>query len=539
MNNIALKRQKNQSENELIDESYDFSAKYLAVWHLHHLIETSPHVIDFGTISILKNCLKDSIITRQTQAYFMYKQIAGTLCSVIIHAEHLADQALSALLNLLATTSGYPHRAVAEALGDLPFSINGPRISKHYNEKIPNISLHEILNQSSISISTPPTLIGRSLVAVIDQEKKLLVIKLARIDEPPHMLYKEPLWMHHLRSQHYSFPVRFNIPKPIKIHGSYTFRLREIPLKIPLRIDLHPEHYAIGFIADKDYFVYPNDTIKEQRPSFEELREMLTRNAWLLGKLSAEGIIHSAPIPLFHNRVQRQRRNDHGLYEWRRAGRLDRWLESCSYPNLGLSGIRDFEHLICFKGMSRNIYNHIGVHILSLLLIAGSYFRNKDKSRVGIDRHGKPVDARDLFDEQFLKELVNDIFHSYYHGFVGMKFRGKIPVDLERLACRMIEEMGVDRYMEEILRIADQNEITDDEFTDYLKGKEYSQSKIKNFEKGAKDIVIESGPHLGEFNHGISLPEIIEAVETISALSIVGRYLSSAHPAFPGCEASS
>jgi len=140
--------------------------------------------------------------------------------------------------------------------------------------------------------------------------------------------------------------------------------------------------------------------------------------------------------------------------------------------------------------------------------------------------HVKPVDARDLFDEQFLKELVNDIFHSYYHGFVGMKFREKIPVDLERLACRMIEEMGVDRYMEEILRIADQNEITDDEFTDYLKGKEYSQSKIKNFEKGAKDIVIESGPHLGEFNHGISLPEIIEAVETISALSIVGRYLS-------------
>jgi hypothetical protein len=526
MNTIALKRQKNQSENELIDESYDFSAKYLAVWHLHHLIETSPHIIDFGTISILKNCLKDSLITRQTQAYFMYKHIAGALCSVIIHAEHLADQALSALLSLLATTSGYPHRAVAEALGDLPLSINGPRISKHYNEKVPHISLHEILNESSISISTPPTFVGRSLVAVVDHENKLLVIKLARIDEPRHVLYKEPLWMHHLRSRHYSFPVRFNIPKPIKIHGSYTFKLRDIPLKMPPKIDLHPEHYAIGFIADKDYFVYPNDKIRDKPLSFDALREMLTRNAWLLGKMSAEGIIHSAPIPLFHNRIQRQRRNDHGLYEWRRAGRLDRWLESCSYPNLGLSGIRDFEHLICFRGMSRDIYSHIGVHILSLLLIAGSYFRNKDKSRVGIDRHGKPVDARDLFDEQFLKELVKDIFHSYYHGFVGMKFRGKIPIDLENLTRRMIEEMGIDRYMEEIFRIADQNEITDEEFADYLKGKEYSQSQINNLEKGSQDIVIESGPHLGEFNHDISLPEIIEAVETISALSIVGRYLS-------------
>ena len=525
MNNAALKRQKNQSENELIDKSYDFSAKYLAVWHLHHLIETSPQVIDSKTISVLKTCLTDSIITRQTQAYFMYKQIAGALCAVIIHADHLAEQALSSLISLLATANGAPHRAVAEALGELPFSIDGPRISKPHNGTVSDISLSELLNQASISISYPFSFIGRSIVAVLDQEKKLLVIKLARVNEPPHMLYKEPLWMRHLRSRRYSFPVRFNVPEPIKINGSYTFRLREIPLEIPRCIELHPEHYAIGFIADKDYFVYPNDTIKERRLSFEKFSEVLSKNAWLLGKLCSTGIIHSAPIPLFHNRVQRHRRNDHGLYEWRRAGRLDRWLESCSYPNLGLSGIRDFEHFICFKGMSRNLYKHIGVHILSLLLIAGSYFRNKDKSRVGIDSHGKPVDTRDLFDKQLLKELVSDIFNSYYHGFVGTKFMGKIPVDLEKLAVRMIEEMGVDRYMEETLRIADQIEITDDEFTDYLKQKGYSQNKIKTLEKGKKDIVIESGPHLGEFNRGISLPEIIEAVETISALSIVGRYL--------------
>jgi len=150
----------------------------------------------------------------------------------------------------------------------------------------------------------------------------------------------------------------------------------------------------------------------------------------------------------------------------------------------------------------------------------------KSRSRVGINRYGEPVDARDLFDKQFLKELLNDIFHSYFHGFVGKKFKGKIPVDLEKLGCRMIEEMGVDRYMEESLRVADQFEMTDDEFADYLKEKGYSQTEIENLKKGEKDIDIESGPHLGEFNHGISLPEIIEAVETISALSIAGRYLS-------------
>ena len=33
-----------------------------------------------------------------------------------------------------------------------------------------------------------------------------------------------------------------------------------------------------------------------------------------------------------------------------------------------------------------------------------------------------------------------------------------------------------------------------------------------------------SGPHLGEFNHDISLPELIEGVGTMSALCIAGKY---------------
>ena len=44
------------------------------------------------------------------------------------------------------------------------------------------------------------------------------------------------------------------------------------------------------------------------------------------------------PIPLFHNRTQRLRRDDQGRYQWFRAGRLDQWLDSCAFPNLGLSG---------------------------------------------------------------------------------------------------------------------------------------------------------------------------------------------------------
>ena len=98
------------------------------------------------------------------------------------------------------------------------------------------------------------------------------------------------------------------------------------------------------------------------------------------------------------------------------------------------------------------------------------------------------------------------------------------PVDLEEFVSRMIDEMGVDRHMEEILRPADQDQMTNEEFKAFLKRRGFSIEKIKTFRKGARDIVIHSGPHLGEFNHHISLPELIELVGTMSSLCIAGRY---------------
>ena len=85
--------------------------------------------------------------------------------------------------------------------------------------------------------------------------------------------------------------------------------------------------------------------------------------------------------------------------------------------------------------------------------------------------------------------------------------------------------MGVDRHMEEMFRAADQQAMTDKEFRRFLKNRGYSNEKIDNFQRGEKDIIIMSGPHLGEFNHDISLPELIEGVGTMSALCIAGKYL--------------
>lgn len=75
-----------------------------------------------------------------------------------------------------------------------------------------------------------------------------------------------------------------------------------------------------------------------------------------------------------------------------------------------------------------------------------------------------------------------------------------------------------------ILRVADQKEMSDEKFMCFLGERGYSDQKINELQKGIKDIVIHSGPHLGGFNESISLSELIESVATMSALCIAGKY---------------
>jgi hypothetical protein len=347
---------------------------------------------------------------------------------------------------------------------------------------------------------------------------------MARPDTPLRALYREAAWIRHLRSNGYAFPVRFNIPRILDFRGSPVFRLSHLPAGARDASKLHPEQYAIGFTAHGDYFAYPNEPGNGKQLGPEEFMDVMLRNAWLLGKLTSLGLVHDAPVPVFHNRVQSFRRADSGLYEWQRAGRLDRWLESCRHPNFGLTGIRDFEHFIPFNGRSRDLYRQIGTHFLSLFLVTGSYFRHKDRGRVGFDGEDRPVDARDLFDMPLLEALIQNMFFQYYHGFVGHAFSGPLPFESHRLAERMVEEMGVDRHMEEILRATDQQQMTDEEFAYFLQRRGYPQKKTMPLQRGKEDIVVYTGPHLGGFNQGISLPECIEFLQSMCALCIFGRY---------------
>jgi len=326
--------------------------------------------------------------------------------------------------------------------------------------------------------------------------------------------------MERLRKPGFAFDRRFHIPVPLLFGGQRLFRINRLPLSPPGAVDRHPDNIAVAFLAHRDYFVYPNHHGVDGKSA----AEMLARNAYLLGRLAAAGVIHNAPIPLFHNRTQRLRRDDQGRYQWFRAGRLDQWLDSCRFPNFGLSGLRDFEHLEPLAGGSRTLYRHIGSHLLSLLLVAGSVFRCREATRVGWDEKGNPLDTRELFNRRLLKTMIREIFRNYYCGFTGSRASIPLPLEADRLVERMIDEMGVDRHMTELLRRADQKGLSDSQFFGFLQERGYGAEQLEGVVRGEKDILIHSGPHLGDFNRQISLPELIEAVAAMSAVCMAGRY---------------
>ena len=380
------------------------------------------------------------------------------------------------------------------------------------------------MNEHGLEPVGRPTYIGRSLVVELKHDHRYLVCKMATQNDSAANLQKESLWMDYLAASCRSFPVRFDIPETLKTDCGYVFSASRFPKPESAIKPLHSKGYAIGFLAHKDYFTYPNAPGLHKHLSLEVLDEVMCRNSWILGRLAAMGIVHGALIPLFHNRTQRNRRQDQGIYEWVRAGRLDRWIYSCEYPNIGLTGVRDFEHFDALKDAKQKLYRLIGNHFLSLILVAGSYFRNKNIRFMGQDDEGRPADARFLFEKDFLNKIVAGIFHNYYKGFVGSDYKGDIPLDMDRLILRMIEEMGVDRHMEEILRVRDQAEMSEGDFRAFLTERGLDDREVDRLEKGAEDIVIQSGPHLGGFNETISLPELIESIGSMSALCIAGRF---------------
>jgi hypothetical protein len=82
--------------------------------------------------------------------------------------------------------------------------------------------------------------------------------------------------------------------------------------------------------------------------------------------------------------------------------------------------------------------------------------------------------------------------------------------------------MGYDEHMMEVLRIQDQNRMTKEQYEQFL-----LQQGVKPMPpKGQTDILLSTGPHLGGFNQGISVPELIEYLFRFSALAVSHCFLN-------------
>ncbi|MEA1949718.1 MAG: SidJ-related pseudokinase [Thermodesulfobacteriota bacterium] len=513
------------SENYLLNSCLDFSATYMAVSMIEYDLEKNSSLASLQTIDALHSVILRKVHSHQRQSYFLYRKAAKTLRFLASAGENpdLAAESIESLKHIVANSDGPSHRAAAEALGSLPLKIKGPSLNEERIKKVSSIRWDELRDKTSLNQCCHMKCIGRSLVFSLASDL-VFVMKLSRSNFENASLNREALWMEYLQTIKHEFPIKFDIPTPFRFGKAYLFRLTDFPDKLKNRVNIRMDS-AIGFTVHPDYFVYPNPLPDEKRVDWNNFMEVMRRNAWLLGRLASMGIVHTAPVPLFHNRVQSYRRNDGGYYEWPRGGRLDRWLMSCRYPNLGKSGIRDFEHLEAISGSSCKYYRLVGNHFISIILICASYFRNHHPERMGFDKKGCPVDARDLFCPDLMRELIEASFNSYYEGFTGRKTGDSLPVDFDNFVLRLIDEFGVDRYMEEIFRATDQQEMSDVEFNEFLLERGFNRNNIEGLPRGLEDIAIMTGPHLGGFNQSISLPELIHFTETATSYCICDRYI--------------
>ena len=317
---------------------------------------------------------------------------------------------------------------------------------------------------------------GRTLTVNIGKE--FLAIKLGVRPGDGEKLLTESIVQNYLYRYSMDLGLSSRFPHPLSAEKCERspFRLSGIPYDIMKELKLSSDPLAICYLADSAYFRYLNDSSL----SIDEMGDGLVLCSRDLAKLTAMGVIHTALIPLFHNREQINTRIDQGLYQWwaKVAGRLDRWRESCRYPNLRLSGLADFEHVEIHSQISSEDLQHfIGNQLLSISLVLGSYFRNRGE-----------------FNQKAASKILKDCFLNFHREFTHTDSIINDCIDWDHLAIRMCEEMEKDKYMNAIIR----------------GGGLYGD----NIEKS-------TGPHLGLFNGPFPLPELIRAIHIVSLFAIL------------------
>lgn len=507
--------------------SRSFSATYMALRTIYSRSSLEPESVGPELLQALERVLQDRTHVRQTCAQFMYTLAAESLAEIALRSpeENVAAGAHDILARFALHTLGDPCMAAARALGTLPARIPRPEPPGPTEGEPFAAPVHTVLHRAGIS-DPGVRRAGRSLIFDEPGRSRPLVLKCSPRSEDAASLRREAAWMQELRRYSHLFPARFELPEPLFERRGWVFRTPAEDL--PAGGLGRGEVCCLAFLAPRGYFAYPNEP---GRPAAaESFLEIMERSSLLFGWLASRGILHTAPIPLFHNRTQQTRRDDLGGYLWTRRGRLDRWLHSSWHPNFADSGLRDFEHLEPHTGSRTELFRAVGNQVLGLLLVAGSYFRSSCPEQAGLDPHGAPRDLRERFDRCLLAQAVDQIFTAYYRGFTGDSFPGPLPSGLDTLVDRMIEEMGVDRYMAETLRIEDQEAMDDEGFRSFLLQRGVEPEAVSGLPRGVREITLMTGPHLGGFNQAISLPEILDFSAGAAGAAVSSLYLQQKLP---------
>lgn len=522
-----------QTENQLLNKKIGFSQAYVCLKYLVSVIEKHPYSVTRKTVAVIVGLLRSLRYNNKKQSYFLYKEAADALIIISKDKNHpFSSFLILKLQKLVLISDGKKQRAISEALGSLPLDIQGPDLSPPLSEKVYSISFEMLLENCNIADIHSMKWKGRTLIFPVEHDCdnsdrqndcQIMCIKFTTETQSSSQLLTEISWLRYLNKNSLCSDNKLHVPLPLSIDGSYLFKINNLSDSIIVNQNISENHTAMIYFTRENYFYYPNEP-ELYNASPEDVLEVFKKNAFLLGKLTSKGIIHTALIPLFHNRTQQHRREDQGRYNWEQGGRLDQWLESSRYPNFAESGLRDFEHLISISSTNR-LHHYIGEHLLSFILVVGSYFRNLESKKSGWDTLGKPLDMRYLFDKHLFSKIIHQVIQSYYNGLTGSRFDNiDLAVDAN-LIDRLIDAMGIDNHMEEILHIHDQDHMSDNDFINFLVSRGVEDTEAEAMKRGKEEIVLHTGPHLGGFNQQISVPELISCLFILASLCISDRYL--------------
>jgi hypothetical protein len=130
---------------------------------------------------------------------------------------------MAALSEVLASVNGHARRAAAESICQLPLSLNGPYLQLADISRPPVMQWRRMLRDLDLKTRTSPVFFGRSQVAQLASDDRLLVVKLARKDDSSADLLREAVWVAHLRAESNPSFCRFHIPEPLQIGNTHVF----------------------------------------------------------------------------------------------------------------------------------------------------------------------------------------------------------------------------------------------------------------------------------------------------------------------------